>query len=182
MRPSRYRPLWLLLCGLLMSACSSVERPFQQPQPELVLEQFFDGKTRAWGLFEDRFGNLRRQFSVDIDGSWDGHTLTLDESFQFYDGEQSRRVWRITPVAAGVYEGRADDVIGTATGVVEGNLLRWQYQLDLKVGDSSWRVNFDDLMWQQDGRVMINRATVSRWGFRIGTLTLFFLREGPDAS
>lgn len=181
MNSFRYATLTVLLCSVLMASCSSVERTFQQAEPRLVLEDFFTGNTKAWGLFEDRFGNLRRQFSVDIQGHVDGDTLILDEAFQFNDGEQSRRVWHITRVAEGRYEGRADDVIGTATGVVEGNMLRWQYQLDLKVGDGSWRVTFDDQMWQQDGRVMLNRATVTRWGFRIGTLTLFFLREDSDA-
>ena len=48
-----------------------------QKKPDLILEQYFLGKTFASGIFEDRFGNVRRQFTVDIDGTWDGKTLTL---------------------------------------------------------------------------------------------------------
>jgi hypothetical protein len=35
-------------------------------------------------------------------------------------------------------------------------------------------------MWLQPGGVLINRATVSRWGLEIGTVTLFFRRDGAE--
>ena len=34
------------------------------------LEKFFDGKFVAHGQFQDRFGTVRRQFEVKIDGHW----------------------------------------------------------------------------------------------------------------
>ena len=33
-----------------------------------MLEEYFLGQTSAYGLFEDRFGKVRRQFKVDITG------------------------------------------------------------------------------------------------------------------
>ena len=50
---------------------------FKGKQPKFTLEQYFNGETRAWGIVKDRFGNIRRQFSVDMTGSWDGQVLTL---------------------------------------------------------------------------------------------------------
>ena len=51
------------------------------------LFEYFSGQSRAWGLFEDRFGKVRRQFSVDIEGRVSGDTLTLEEDFVYDDGE-----------------------------------------------------------------------------------------------
>ena len=80
----------------LVSACSGMAvQEFKNAKPELVLEEYFTGRTEAWGLFEDRFGKLRRQFKVTIDGTWDGETLTLDERFKYEDGETDQRIWRI---------------------------------------------------------------------------------------
>ena len=62
---------------------------FKNSAQRFVLEEYFSGKTRAWGLFEDRFGTVQRQFVVDIDGKWDGTELTLNEDFTFADGEKS---------------------------------------------------------------------------------------------
>jgi hypothetical protein len=146
--------------------------------PELRIERYFAGRTHAWGVFEDRFGTLRRSFTVAIDGQWDGRELVLDERFVYADGETDRRVWRIVRTAEGSYEGRADDVIGTAVGRSAGNALNWTYEMALKVGGDRWRVRFDDWMWLQPGDALINRANVYRWGLWIGTVSLFFLPEG----
>lgn len=151
---------------------------FAGSTPELRIERYFAGRTHAWGVFEDRFGTLRRSFTVAIDGRWDGRELMLDERFVYADGETDRRVWRIVRTAEGRYEGRADDVIGTAVGMSAGNALNWTYEMALKVGGDRWRVRFDDWMWLQPGDALINRANVYRWGLWIGTVSLFFLPEG----
>ncbi len=144
--------------------------------PELVLEDYFLGQTRASGIFEDRFGNLRRQFEVDIAGTVDGDILTLDEHFFFADGGTDQRVWTIRRIDENTYEGTADDVIGTAEGKAFGNALNWTYQVDLAMGDRSLRVRFDDWMFLQPDGVLINRARVTKFGFEVGQVTLFFRR------
>ncbi len=167
------------LAAFVLAACGGAQiADFEDREPELELETFFAGETEAWGVFHDRFGTLRREFRVEIDGSWDAETqtLVLDEDFYYADGETDRRVWTIQKRPGGRYEGTADDVIGVAEGEVAGNALHWTYQMDMKVGDSIWRVTFDDWMFLQPGGVLINRADVSRWGFRIGTVTIFFAR------
>ena len=174
--------LILILALVSLSGCSSMQiSDFENRTPKLTLEEYFEGRTWAWGIFEDRFGNLRREFAVDIDGRWDGETLTLDEHFRYSDGETERRVWNIEALGDGRYLGRADDIIGHADGVAVGNALRWQYRMKLKVGDGTWNVSFDDWMFLQRDGVMINRAEVSRWGLTIGTVTLFFSKQGPES-
>lgn len=161
--------------ALALTACSGMDpKDFAGQEPKLVLEDYFQGETRAWGIFEDRLGNLRRQFMVDIDGRWDGRTLVLDERFLYSDGETERRVWTIAKQPDGSYVGTADDVIGEARGTTGGNVLNWRYEMNLKVGDGTWRVGFDDWMFLQPDDVLINRAYVSRWGIEIGSVTIVF--------
>ena len=162
---------------LLLGGCNTMKvEEISQPSPELKIEQFFDGKVYAWGLFEDRFGQIRRQFIVEIDGNWDGETLTLDENFLYADGEKDQRIWTIKKEQHGIYSGSAADIVGHASGDSTGNTLNWFYTLDLKVGDGTWRVNFDDYMILQPGGVLMNRAYVKKWGFTIGSVTLSFIR------
>lgn len=162
-----------------LTGCSSMKiEDFAAQQPELRIEEYFAGRTNAWGVFEDRFGNLRRSFTVTVDGRWDGRELTLDESFLYSDGETDRRVWRIVKTGDKTYEGRAADVLGTATGTAAGNALQWSYDLAMKVGDGTWNVRFDDWMWLQPGKVMVNRSHVYRWGVWIGTVSIFFQPQG----
>ncbi len=150
---------------------------FQAVEPRFVLEDYFLGTSRAYGLFEDRFGTVRRQFVVTIVGRMEGDELVLEEDFVYRDGEIDRRVWRITRQPDGTYRGRADDIVGEAIGVASGNALNWAYRMDLKVGDRTWRVAFDDWMFLQDDGVLLNRARVSKWGLEIGSVSLAFVRS-----
>ncbi|MGM0560438.1 MAG: DUF3833 domain-containing protein [Pseudomonadota bacterium] len=153
---------------------------FENKEPRLVLEEYFLGETRAWGIFEDRFGNLRRQFVVDVEGSWDGDTLVLDERFRYADGETDRRVWRLRKIDEHRWEGTADDVQGTGVAEVYGNALNLRYTLALDIGGRTWNVNFDDWMYLMDDGVIINRARVSKLGIELGQATIFFKK--PDSS
>lgn len=155
---------------------------FADKGPELVLEEYFSGQTRAWGMFQDRFGNVRRQFTVDIAGEWDEatQTLVLTEDFLYDDGETEQRVWTLTKTGPNSYEGSAPGVIGTASGRTAGNAFYWTYVFDLPVGGRTWRVKFDDWMFLQEGGALLNKATVSKFGFEIGTALIFFMREGAS--
>lgn len=158
-----------------LAACTGMKpTDFANTEPKLAIERYFDGETRASGIFEDRFGRVRRQFTVDITGTVKGDTLVLDERFHYSDGESDRRVWTITKTGPDRYEGRADDVIGAATGEASGNALNWQYDMDLKVGDGTMRVHFNDWMFLQPPGVLINRARVTKFGIEIGQVTLAF--------
>ena len=162
----------------LISACSSqmnIEK-FKGSQPTLTLEDYFEGKTEAWGMFHDRFGNLKRTFKVDITGTIESNTLTLDEKFLYDDGEQDSRVWTIKILGNNQYSGTASDVVGEATGIAEGNALNWKYKLNLKVGDSTILVDFDDWMFLQDRNILMNRAEVKKWGLNIGVVSITFLK------
>ena len=140
---------WIITVVVLMglTGCMTMTpNDFTDKSPKLILEEYFDGKTTAWGLFEDRFGTVKRQFVVDITGHWDGKVLVLNEDFLFDDGEKTFRQWRIKKLEDGTYEGRADDVIGKAIGIAGGNALNWTYTLNLKrEGGSSINVKIKSI-------------------------------------
>ena len=166
-----------LSLGLLFGCSTMKIEDFAKNEPELVLEEYFAGKVKAYGIFEDRFGNLRRQFTVDINGTWDGQKLVLDERFYYSDGEQDQREWVIQKISDGEYRGRAGDVIGEDKGIARGNALNWRYDMDLKVGSGTMRVHFNDWMFLQSTGVLLNRAAVSKFGIKIGTVTLAFVKD-----
>ncbi len=184
MMRSRRPPIAALAVVMgLITGCGSMEaRDFADASPRLVLEEYFAGRTRGWGLFEDRFGTVRRQFVVDIEGTWDGRELVLDEHFTYSDGETDRRVWRITRTGDHGYEGRATDVVGIAEASAYGNAVHWRYELDLKVENDTWRVHFDDWMFLQPDGVLMNRSRVSKFGLDIGEVTLVFQRLDEKAA
>ena len=161
--------------ALGLSACAStgVEQ-YRAEQPVLDLQRYLNGRLDAWGMFQGRSGDVQKRFHVTIDAKWDGDTGVLDENFSWSDGSKSRRVWTLTKQADGSFRGRADDVVGEAIGEVAGNALRWRYVLALPVDGKVYHVDFDDWMFLIDDRVMLNRSYMSKWGFRLGEVTLSF--------
>ena len=153
-------------------------RDFADSNQSFDLFDYFEGHTVAWGLFEDRFGKLRRQFRVDITGSIDGDMLILDEAFLYADGERQQRTWTIRRTGDTTYSGEADDVVGEARGVTGGNALHWTYTMELRVGERTLRVAFDDWMFLQPDGVLLNRARVSKLGLDIGSVSLTFMKPG----
>ena len=175
MRFSRFLTPTLLGATMLSTGCvSNSLESFSDADRTLRLEDYFVGQSKAYGIFEDRFGKIRRQFDVDITGTLDGNTLTLVEDFDYYDGERDTRTWTIEILGDGRYRGTANDVPGVAEGQAIGNAFNWKYKVDLKVGDDTWNVGFNDWMYLLQDDVLINRAYVTRYGIRIGEVTIAF--------
>lgn len=176
----KLKTFFIFIFFISLSACSKIEmEQFKNNTPKLDLFSFFEGNTVAYGIFEDRFGNLKRQFRVNISGTIVDETLTLDEDFLYDDGEKDKRIWEIKKITEKdkiTYEGKAEDIEGIATGSISGNTLNWSYDIYLNIKGSNIKVHFNDWIYKQSENLAINRAYVSKFGINIGSVTLVFLR------
>lgn len=169
------RVLCLIGAGLVCGGCASVSpRQYENEQPALDLSRYLDGPLEAWGMFQNRKGQVVKRFHVKMVGTWSNDVGRLEEDFVYSDGTTQRRVWTITRVDTNHYTGTAADVVGIARGEARGNALNWRYTLALEVGRKTYRVKFDDWMFLMDDEVMLNRAVMSKWGVRLGEVTLAF--------
>ena len=171
------RTLLLAAAALVAGCAGPVPADYAAEKPVLDLKTYFNGELTAHGLFTDRSGKVVRRFTVAMTGTWNGNEGTLDERFTYSDGKTERRVWRLKDEGNGRWTGRADDVVGTAEGQSAGNALNWRYTLRLPVDGKVYEVQFDDWLWQMDDRVMLNRAVMSKFGFRLGEVTLAFQKH-----
>ncbi|TDM06073.1 MAG: DUF3833 domain-containing protein [Ideonella sp. MAG2] len=169
--------LGLASLPLLMAGCASpTPADYASQTPVLDLRRYFDGPLTAHGIFTDRSGKVVKRFTVVLKGTWNGAQGALEEDFVYSDGETQRRVWRLTDLGGGRWEGRADDVVGVAQGQASGNALNWRYTLALPVDGTVWEVQFDDWMFLVDQKVMLNRARMSKFGVTLGEVTLSFTK------
>lgn len=164
------------MATLLGCATQQVEQ-YANEKPVLDLQQYFNGTLDAYGVFTDRSGSVVKRFTVVMVCTWDGNEGTLDEDFTYSDGTKQRRIWRLTKLADGRFTGRADDVVGLAQGVTRGNTFHWTYTLSLPVDGKIYEVQFDDWMYLMTDKVMLNKATMSKFGFRLGEVTLSFTKR-----
>ncbi len=179
---ARLGALPALASAPFLAGCAGPQvQQYAQEKPLLDLRTYFNGTVDAWGVFTDRSGQVVKRFTVVMDCRWSGDEGVLDEAFVYSDGSTQRRIWRLQAGANGTYTGRADDVVGQAVGQVSGNAFRWGYTLALPVDGRIWHVDFDDWMYLMDERVMLNKATMSKWGVKLGEVTLSFTRRTPLA-
>jgi len=161
-----------------LPACANIEPgEYAAQRPLLELERFFDGTLDGYGMVQDRSGKVLRRFKVVIRANWEAGVGTLDEEFVWSDGERQRRVWTLRALGEGRYSGTADDVVGEAEGRAAGNALHWRYVLAVPVDGKVWNLDLDDWMFLIDDRVLLNRAVMRKFGFRVGEITLSLVKR-----
>ncbi len=166
------------VAALTLAGCASpTVADYAAEKPVLDLRRYFNGTLDAWGVFTDRSGKVVRRFTVVMDCRWQGDDGVLDEDFTYSDGTKQRRIWRLKRLDGGRYTGRADDVVGEATGQERGNAFNWQYTLALPVDGRIVNVQFDDWMYLMDDKVMLNKAVMSKFGIQLGEVTLSFTKR-----
>ncbi|MDN0082834.1 DUF3833 domain-containing protein [Crenobacter sp. SG2305] len=171
----------LLGVSMLLGACVSPDvSHYRNEQPAFDPASYFVGTTDAWGMFQKRSGEVVKRFRVVVKGRLDDGRLILDESFRYSDGSTQRRVWALVKQPDGRWQGTAGDVVGVARGEGAGNALHWQYTLRLPVDGSEYEVAMDDWMYLIDADTLVNRTRMSKLGFELGNVTLFFRKRQKD--
>ncbi len=170
--------MYLIGVLLMLASCGGNKlEHYADMEPTFDMRHYFNGPIKAWGIVQERSGKVVSRFDVVMHGSWEGNVGTLKEDFTYYDGSTQQRVWTITQKPDGTYEGTAGDIIGTAKGATSGSAVNWAYSMDVPVGDTTYRLRFDDWMWQMHDGVLINRSYLKKFGFTVAELTLFMQKQ-----
>ncbi len=93
------------------------------------------------------------RFDIEMAGKWEGDIGMLTEDLAFYNGKKQHRVWTITKLPDGSYEGIAGDVIDKATGKTSGSAMRWNYIMDVPVDDTTYRLCAESLASENASRL-----------------------------
>ena len=150
---------------------------FEGKQPQFVLEEFFSGHLRGWGITLGRMGGFQNRFSIEAHGTWDpsANVLSLKETYTFDDGHTDVLTWTIIKRGDGEYDGRETLIDGTAKGDQRGNAFRWQYHREVPAADGSKsNIGFDDWFFLHDGEHMSAHASLTKLGIELATLNAFY--------
>ena len=92
-------------------------------------------------------------------------------------GEVQTRQWKIIKKDEHNYEGTAADVVGTAKGFSYGSAFKLEYVLLVPVKGKEIKITFDDWIFKQSDTIAINRAKMTKFGFRVADLTVVFVKN-----
>ena len=121
----------IVAVGLAGCATSLDGERYRSVGPSFDLFEFFNGTVRAWGLVQDRGGEVVQKFEVKIRGTVAGNQITLDETFRYAIGTGPKNGY-----------GKLTDLITENTGV--SPTICWERRLGcftvtLSVGHIGWR-------------------------------------------
>jgi len=163
---------------VLLNNCSEMKpEDYKDTKPVIKIEEYFQGKVKAWGMLLSRSGKVKRQFTANMKGEFDGENLILDEIFIWNDGEKQERKWNIRKIEDNIYEGTASDVVGIAKGVSFGSAFKFEYKLLIPYKNKKIKIRFDDWIFKQDDKTAINKAILTKFGFKVGELIVFFVKD-----
>ena len=118
------KKLYLVILIFISSCSDHSILYYNGEEPKINLREFFDGKIYALGIVQDRSGKVIKRFKVDIKAFWEGNKGYLDEKFVYSDGKKDSRLWELNKIGQSKYEGRAEDVLGIASGETLGNVVK----------------------------------------------------------
>lgn len=148
------------LAAALLSGSGSAFAQTATGMRETVMERFFRGQTEAKGTFR-AINGTRRDLDIALRGTVTRTGLTLREDIRYSDGQRERKTWHFVRTGPATYSGTREDVIGGTTVRVDGNVVRFNYLVDLDPGPKQdvYRF-FDTLTFARDGKTMSNTAVV----------------------
>lgn len=153
---------------------------FAGRKPPFILEDFFSGSLRGWGVTLGRMGALQNMFTIEAEGRWDAaaHTLALRETYSFDDGHVDVLTWTIIKRQDGMYEGRETLIEGLAEGEQAGNAFHWTYHRNVPSADGTKsKFGFSDwFILHEDGNHMTAHASLTKLGIEFATLNVFYER------
>jgi len=170
--------LSVILIALLSSSCSSVEpTAYKKQTPKLEFNKFLQGKLTGWGIYQGRNGEVQKRFRIDMTANWEGDTGTFIENFTFNDGTKQVREWALTRIDDHHYTGKANDSVGVGKGEVWGNSMHWNYTIRTVTESGTYNLDYDYWMHLIDEKTLINRATLSKFGFTLGDIAVTFHKQ-----
>lgn len=166
-----------LLVPLMMTGCKETDvQTYADQKPALMVQDFFKGKVKSYGMGQDWCGKVLQRFTVDLTGEWKGDDGTITETYTYSDGKKDKHVWKFHLVDEHHFTATADDAIGELKGEQYGNAMHLQYRLKVRADNKTEEVNFDDWAYRIDERVVLNKIKMKKYGFTIGTFTISHMK------
>lgn len=167
--------LTILTALMFCNSCSSNSpKIYAQNSPKFDVRNYFKGELEAYGILQDRSGKVIKTFTVKMKGSWKGNNGILEEHFVFSDGKTDQRTWELNVIDDNHFTAKAHDVVGIAKGEQYGNAMRMEYVLTVPVDNKKYDITIKDWLYLIDNKSLVNVSSMTKFGFKVGTLTIGF--------
>jgi hypothetical protein len=184
--------LWLIFIGFVIALIAVMLRryfaefPGQRPEhyadlsPEFDLRTHLNGAMLCEGVIFGPLGRVTSSFVADFDVTWDGNKGRIDEEFVYNDRSTQTRAWDLVLGERDTFTATAEDVPGTAKGVIRGPSVFMSYPIRLPAESGGHVLKAKDWMYLTDAGTIVNRSQFRMFGFKVAELVAIIRPKGAS--
>lgn len=146
--------------------------------PRFDVRQHLSGPILCEGVIYGPTGRITSRFVADMNGTWDGNTGTLAETFRYDSGAVQNRCWTLVLTDDSTIRATAPDVVGTGQGRAEGPAVQMRYRIKLDAEAGGHELDVVDWMYLMENGTIINRSQFTKFGVTVAELVAT-LRKVP---
>lgn len=172
--------IFALFAGLSRLIGFRTQKPgdFASTGPDFDMATHLNGKILCEGVIYGPLGRVSSRFVADMNGTWDGNTGTLAETFRYDNGTVQERCWTLRIGDAGIIRADAPDLVGTGIGTQKGPAVQMLYKIKLDAASGGHELNVIDWMYLMENGTIMNRSQFRKFGFPVAEL-IATLRKVP---
>ena len=138
--------------------------------PAFDMATHLNGKILCEGVIYGPLGRVSSRFVADMNGTWDGNTGTLAETFRYDTGAVQERCWTLRVDDAGRIRADAPDLVGSGTGTQAGPAVQMKYRIKLDASAGGHELNVIDWMYLMENGTIMNRSQFRKFGIPVAEL------------
>ncbi|MBA2250561.1 MAG: DUF3833 family protein [Chitinophagaceae bacterium] len=163
---------------IFFSSCSTIKPiGFVNSEPKLDPVQFFGGKTHSSGVMESHGGKPVMPITTATTGIYKDGVLSIEQDLYPGKGKKNHRSWKLKQIDEHHVEATANDIAGTARGMLYGNYFTWTFTLKLDKGLVR-RVRMNQQLYlMPNGQTLIIRSIIRKFGIIVQQITEEFKKD-----
>jgi hypothetical protein len=158
---------------ILFAGCASMKpAAFINGQPKLDPVNFFGGRTRSAGVMETPGGKPTRRITTETQGTIKDGVLYIEQNLYPEGKQKNHRIFVLHQIDEHHVDATADDIVGTAHGLLYGNQFTWTFRHTLINRKFIRHVRLTQYMYlMPDGKTLIIRSVARKFGFVLAQIT-----------
>lgn len=140
--------------------------------------QFFVGQTKSSGVVENRIGKPTINITTETNGVFKDSVLMVEQDLYPEGEKKNHRSWQIKQIDATHVEAKANDIDGTAHGLLNGNQFSWTFRLKLPNRKFIKHAQMTQYYYvMPGGQTMIIRSIIRKFSFTVAQITEQFQKN-----
>ena len=168
----------LITAVLFISGCASMKpAAFADADNKLNPLEFFVGNTHSSGVIENKAGKPKARITTETIGIRKDSMILIEQDLFPEGTKKNHRSWKLKIIDEHHLNATANDIDGTAYGLLYGNTFSWTFRLKLNNRKIIKHLRMSQFMYvMPDGKTMIIRSVLRKFGIVIVLITEQFVK------